>query len=281
MNLARQLRQELGADLDRAAFVALPRGGFFVLGFLSYLLNLQHSQIAWIDPPEEEIVVIVDDCALSGARFSWVLSRLTARHLVYAHLASPPELRRQILRREPRVRACLAAVDLEERGRGSEDEKIRFQREWRQRLGEDRYWLGAVEPLAFAWAEPDRQLWNEQKGEVEGGWNSLPPRACLRSRGELGLLPPDPPGPLSLAEGVFWKLSEKGVLLWRSDEDRCFGLEGTAVEFWRALMAFGDEERALAHLQRLFQVEPLRLAKDFEDFVQELRQRGLLSSSPA
>ena len=73
-----QLVDSLGTEtLSRCRFVALPRGGLFVLGMLAYLLDLRADRVG--DVGESGIrpggsdsapLVLVDDCALSGLRFS-------------------------------------------------------------------------------------------------------------------------------------------------------------------------------------------------------------------
>lgn|GEM_PF-2363563 len=151
--LARRLRATLpAAELERAAFAAIPRGGLFVLGLLAHHLDLRPEQMAGAAPPhpgerspwdspagdcpagDRSPLVLVDDCALSGLRLGQELARRqgvgehgvrqdsvrqhgvgqdsAGRRLVVAHLFSAPELRRRLLAAEPAVRACVAAGDL-------------------------------------------------------------------------------------------------------------------------------------------------------------------------
>ena len=43
--LARMIRDQLGAELPSSRFVAIPRGGLIVLGMLSYWLGLSSDQV--------------------------------------------------------------------------------------------------------------------------------------------------------------------------------------------------------------------------------------------
>ena len=80
--LATKLLEHLGPEtLTRCQFVALPRGGLFVLGMLAYLLDLRADQVSGslehssAVPSDGTPLVIVDDCALSGLRFAETLDR--------------------------------------------------------------------------------------------------------------------------------------------------------------------------------------------------------------
>src|ERR671910_1255702 len=70
--LAARLVERFGRDELRGfRFVAIPRGGFIVLGMLAYILGLERSQLE-AAPYSEHAgapLVVVDDCALSGVRF--------------------------------------------------------------------------------------------------------------------------------------------------------------------------------------------------------------------
>jgi hypothetical protein len=87
--LAARLVERFGRDeLRDFRFVAIPRGGFVVLGMLAYILGLRGSQLEPPHPPDAPLVV-VDDCALSGVRFGQFLERVDCSRVVFAHLYSP------------------------------------------------------------------------------------------------------------------------------------------------------------------------------------------------
>jgi hypothetical protein len=153
--LADMLREELGKDLTQAKFLAIPRGGFVVLSLLATLLDLDPEQMAPSCPPcpENRPLVVVDDCALSGVRFSQFLRGQDSSRIVFAPLCSPPELRSAIESREPRVERVLSAAD-----------------------------VGAAEALAFPWNEPDRAVWNPAAERWETAWRIVPPELCLKNR---------------------------------------------------------------------------------------------------
>ena len=196
--LARRLQAHLGPELRDSRFVAIPRGGYIVLGMLSYILSLGRTQIESWGSADTDLVVLVDDCSLSGARFAAALERLDAQRVVFAHLFSHPKLRQAILDSEPRVEACLAAEDLTERADFAPADAETFTTQWRERLPGRRYWLGVVEPIAFAWSEPDRVLWNERTQRLEDNWHRVSPRSCLDARVALGIpLLETPSGPLA------------------------------------------------------------------------------------
>lgn len=283
--LASSLRDKLGAELRAASFVAIPRGGLFALGMLSYLLDLPRERVGSVPSEEaDSLIVLVDDCALSGARVATALSRTPAERVVFAHLLSPPSLRRAV-EAEPRVIGCFAGGDLGE----GEIPEHEIEQRWRERLPGRRYWLGAVEPVAFPWSEPETVWWNARDGRLEDGWRRAEPRRCLRFRAELGLPPesaeddPDRPAPFGLAPGVLWKL-ERGddgavrrLLLRGGAEDRLYGFEGTALEVWRALLAGGDSAAAAERLAALYEVGEGEARADVDALIDELLGRGLLA----
>jgi hypothetical protein len=280
------LKAYSGEALNAFSFAAIPRGGYIILGMLSYLLDLEHRQLqpdAGAGP-----LVIVDDCALTGARFGAFLRGRKNPRAVFAHLYSHPGLRRAILAREPRVEACLAARDLQadapRENPGDPPEPPAASDVWRARLGPDRYWWGAVPPIGFAWSEPDSLIWNPAAGRVEDGWQLLPPHLCLKNRARLGMPPRRQPAalptwraPASVAAATF-----DGVL-WLCCRDRgeIVTLEGVAADMWRALAVYGDLRSAVSHLSTLYAVDGPRLVADLEAFAGDLAAHGLLEPCEA
>lgn len=299
--LADRIRHRIGPDLGPYTFHAIPRGGLYVLAALAYLLDLQPGQLsdpatggpAPLGPADDRPLVLVDDCALSGARVARVLERIEraspGRRVIVAHLLSHPALREAVVAAEPRVEACVAAADLAERDDLPSEVRAGFEPRWRERLPGRRYWLGAVAPVAFPWSEPETVWWNARDGRLEDGWRRAEPRRCLRFRAELGLPPeaaeddPDRPAPFGLAPGVLWKLerSDDGaperLLLRGGAEDRLYGFEGTALDVWRVLLAGGGSAEAAERLGELYQVGEAEARADVEALIEELVGRGLLA----
>lgn len=280
-HLAAALARSLGgADASSVGpvFVPIPRGGLIVLGMLSYLLDLPASQIS-TSLPRDGLAVVVDDCSLSGARFSSFVEGATCR-IVFAHLLSHPDLRQAILTTEPRVEAVVAAENLRERRTIEADER-RFQTsKWRERLAGRRYWYGEVEPFAFPWNEPDNVLWNEKEQRIEDHWHYVAPRRALGVWRDLGMPRVEDPGSLDLAPGATWKREGDEFVVWSSVEDRAYGFADSAADMWRALLAFGDLDRAHGFLAERYDVPAGELRRDLEQFLGTLVERGLLISGP-
>jgi hypothetical protein len=283
--LAAALRRRVGDEtLSHAEFRAVPRGGLVVLGMLSYALDLRREQL---EPSGDAAapLVLVDDCALSGLRLRATMARLPARReVVVAHLYSHPDLRRAVEEREPRVSACVAAGDLADRSRDlhrGDEEHATWREQWLRRLGDDRYWLGLPELVAFAWSEPDRPFWNAATGRVEDGWRFVPPHRCLKNRARLaaglqGFAPAAGAPPWRLPEDVVWGEFDGVLWLGRGPTDEVFSLAGTAAVAWKALAAGGSAGTAAAVLARSFAVEEDAARADVESLAGELVAAGLL-----
>lgn len=270
------------ADLQRFSYLPIPRGGLIVLGMLSYLLDLAPERLAVGRPPDGPVVV-VDDCALTGARLAATLQTVPETDVVVAHLYSHPDLRRAVRRREPRVTGCVAAHDLRDlapEAYPDPEDLRRWRRRWRRRLGPGRYWHGQPELVAFAWTEPDRPFWNPATERVEDAWRLVPPHLCLKNRARLGP-PSDRPGravwrvPLGLAYGDF------DGLLWlcRPDGGGTYLLEGLGADVWRGLARWGDPAAASAALAAAYEVDAAAARADVDAFASRLAAAGLLERS--
>lgn len=174
--LGEHLQGLLGAELSRASFAAIPRGGMIVLGLLASLLHLDREQTGTSDH-EEAVLVVVDDCALSGARFSRFLDGCGSSRVVFAPVYSHPELRSAIQAGEPRVEHVVSAGDLTGRMLSQDP------------FASGAYWSGDIEPLAFPWSEPDRLVWDPDKERWEVAWRIVPPELCLKNRPRPGAEP--------------------------------------------------------------------------------------------
>ncbi len=286
LGLAVKLRQMLGEEtLRSASFVAIPRGGLVVLGMLSYALDLQREQLDGRNS-EAALVILVDDCSLSGMRLRQKLDRLEPpRRVVVAHLYSAPELRRAVEEAEPQVDFCVAAQDLEDRSRSlypDPEEHAAWQRIWLDRLGSDRYWLGLPELVAFAWSEPDRPFWNSATERIEDGWRFVPPHRCLKSRARLVRHLPEvansgvcEPVWRSAAELVWGEFD--GVLwLCHTGSQQVYSLDPSASLAWKALVTGADLAGAAKALTTRFEVDAGAARSDVEALVAALVGAGLL-----
>lgn len=277
--LAQKLESQLGAEINSSRFIPIPRGGYVVLGMLGYLLHLTPEQFHLPAQGEDLPLVIVDDCAISGARFAATLEKVDARRVIFAHLLSHPKLRQAILEQEPRVIACLAAGDLIERADLTQPEKEARETDWHSRLTGKRYWLGVIKPFAFAWGEPDSVQWNQRTNRVET-WQRVSPRRTLEARASLGVpFLGKAPGRLDIPRKVFWKIDNEEVLLWHAPSDVVYGLKGVASDMWRSLAAYGDLEQAASYLLDKYSVEETQLMADLQAFTADLLGKGLLTDN--
>ncbi len=71
------------------------------------------------------------------------------------------------------------------------------------------------------------------------------------------------------------KVGEESVLLDLKTE-RYLGLDDVSARFWDLLTSGGSIQSAYETLVEEFEVDPERLRKDLDDFVQELLQFGLV-----
>ena len=272
-----------GGELERWRFVGIPRGGLVVLGMLAYRLGLSGRRVTpefgWQGP-----LVVVDDCALSGARFGQFLRQNGSGEIIFAHLCSHPSLRRRLIQRERRVRACLAALDLEDcgprlLGAGYEEWRQRLRR----RLGEDRYWTGCPEAVGFSWSEPDRLLWDPALEELRVAWNLLPPELCLSHR-ESGIevqVQPVGRGRWAPSSRVLAAELDGRTLLGDLESGAVLELSGTAAAMWGALLEAPSREDALGSLAVQFDASRDCLSRDLESLTGDLISRGLLDDRQA
>lgn len=285
--LAERLLERVGPTVRTDyRLVGLPRGGHVVAGLLAYCLDLPASRVGGTPEPGEP-VLLVDDCALSGARFHDQLGRSDAGEVVFAHLWSAPPLRTAIEQAEPRVAACVAGCDLAEVGLDlPEEEYDAWRRRWEERsVGADLgYWWGLTEHVCFPWNEPDVRIWNEVTGRVERGWRVVPPERCLENRVAFDdarvRVQPRAKGPLRPADDVVFGEDGEGVLLARRGADACFRLEGSAAAIWAAMVERGTLEGVVEALSDLYDAGRDALASDVEAFLGELTARGVVTDGP-
>ncbi len=286
LRLAAKLRERFGdAARDAFHYTAIPRGGHIVLGMLSYALDLRAERLAPPTSPEIPLVV-VDDCALSGARFKGLLPGFAGEAIVFATLYAPPDLRRAIVQQEARVLDCLSAHDLTDEAPKLYGERYAdwctFQRQLR---GERGYWYGDYAPFGFAWNEPDVGFRNPVTGTHEVTWSLLPPEKCLKNR--VRWIPEaariqeniDGPGPIVVACGVLHADFGDTVLVGRIDQKgtgQTHVLDGLGAEIWRALIATGDTEPAQTALQAMHDVDAATLGREVRILSEAFFIAGLL-----
>jgi hypothetical protein len=282
--LARRLEVELGGEaLGRASFAAVPRGGLIVLGMLSMALGLRHEQIASsVAAAEGDLLVVVDDCGLSGYRLKQAVAAARAREVVVALLYAPDELRARIEAREPRVRTSISAGTLEDLGpRIHGDGYPAWVRRWQALLGDDRYWIGRPAPITFAWKEPDRSFVNRATGEREAGWRLTPSplRPPVDGGSPSGLrvaVQPPSRGPLSAAADVFVAESDGAVLLVGDGPSGSLALSPIASQFWRALSSCSSIDEGIRSLAARYDVERHVLERDVWQFLDDLVAGGFI-----
>ncbi len=266
------------SELGGFCYMAIPRGGLFVLGMLSYVLDLSRESL--LPPPPDLPLVVVDDCCFSGARFHHVLQLVENEQVIFAHLYSHPDLRAAIEHQEPRVVACLAAHDLRDLARErypNEEEYRAWQERWRQRLPGSRYWIGLPELVIFPWNEPDRPVWNPLTEELEDNWRLTAPDRCLKNWARLGAPPSTEAQPtLRSPDAVAFSVGNGKVILCDLQTEQVYGLEDVAADMWRALTAYGDLDVAAEYLLSQYEVDQTRLRKDLRAFADHLLAKGLL-----
>jgi hypothetical protein len=279
--LAERLEQRFSrAALDEAVFRPVPRGGLIVLGMLALAMGLRHDQLPAAEDTGDRLLVLVDDCAISGYRIHHTLQSSLARRIVVALLYAPAELCRNVESAEPHVEGCVTARRLHDLGPeifGSGYEG--WVDRWTERLGRDRYWIGRPEAVAFAWKEPDKSFINVATGQREAGWRltpgALPPVRTADSRLTVRVQPPAR-GPIRPADDVFFCELEDQVVIARPEHTEAIELSPTAGAFWSALIEHGTVAGAVTALLRAYDVERSRLVADVAQFVEDLVARGIL-----
>ncbi len=277
--LAELLLGRLGAEeLRRCRFAAIPRGGLIVLGLLATALGLNRDQL--ISPSAahaDDTLVLVDDCAVTGARVSHALEGCEARAVVFACLYSPLGLRSALEAQEPRILACLSASDLE--GKEFTPEVVAA---FPEEPGVRRYWHGMPETLGLPWNEPDRMVWNAASGRYDLAWRIVPPELCLKNRPVAGSPPvpiqvlPTPRGPLQPGASVIYANYQEKIVIADLDAGRSFRLDGSGSEAWQAIVQSGSVEGAADLLGQEYEASQDLLRQDLQRFASELLSQGLL-----
>jgi hypothetical protein len=279
--LAFQLIERIGmAECQRTRFVAIPRGGFVILGLLAAILGLEREQLEPVTP-DDPLAVIVDDCSLSGARLAQFLRGCPARRLVFAPLFSPAELRAAILRQESRIINCCSAEDLERLG----DISPRLREQELETKRGSRYWIGQIAPIAFPWNEPDRLLWNPETGQHELAWRIVPPELCLKNRqpsprgSSLVQIQPRAKGPLRPSDRVLFAEIDQRIVICDLAQQKSFTFAGTGSDLWRGIVRHGDIEATVDEVAAGYDAPRETILRDARQFVNALLDRGLLEEA--
>jgi hypothetical protein len=286
--LGERLTERFGsAEVREMTYEAVPRGGFIVLGLLSYVLGLKHDRLT--DPPRDGgPVVVVDDVALTGLRFGEVLGR-HAGDVIFAPLYSHPDLRAAIREREAGVVDVVSARDLTDFApQIMGDEYEAWRERWIRRADGRCYWIGRPEHLCFPWAEPDFTVWNPVAGREERGWSVVPPAAVLKSR-SMGVeggdarvqVQPRSSGPIRVADRTFYGEVDGDVVAANLDTEGVVRLADVAADVWRVVARGGSLDAAVRALGERFGADPGVLRADAKAVVEDLMRRGLLVEAPA
>ncbi len=267
-------------NLSQFKYVAIPRGGHFVLGMLSYILDLPQEALTLSEQTSSRPVVVIDDCALSGNRFGRFLKQHSFDQIIFAHLCSHPAAREAILTDEPRVISCLAAYDLRDLARvrfPDPTDYVAWQQRVKERVTGGLYWIGLPEIVIFPWNEPDRPTWNAEINQVEDNWRLASPDRNLKNWGKLGLPPREgTTAVVRIPDQIAYTIQQDDVTLCNLEDETVYGLSGSTADIWRGLAAYGDLSATRDYLLDLYEVDAERLMADIQSLVDTLLAKGLL-----
>ena len=286
--LADNLVAALGRNtLANARFTAIPRGGYIVLGMLSYLLDLRHDQLYAGSDDAAALQIVVDDCAFTGVRFGAYLREATSGPVVFAPLWSHPELRAAILAKEKRVVDVVSGADLHDYGLELMGDGYGAWRQlWSERNPDSQrlYWLGRTEILCFPWSEPDSSFWNPFTEQVERGWNYAPPAYCLKHRAlhyqshVPVRIQPEGHGQLRPSANAVYAVFDDQVIIGHLETGHAFQLTDVGAAMWRSIVDRGDFESTINAVADQYAVERAELAHDLAEFIDQLIARDLLQT---
>lgn len=279
--LASNLKERFGEEeLKKSHFIAIPRGGSIILGLLAYILNLHPSQLG-SSIPQDATLIIVDDCAISGARFQEFLKKWKNERIIFAPLYSHPELRESIETREPRVVACISAHDLADYSGETRGGKDAYRERWRTRYPDNRYWIGLPEYICFAWNEPDRPFWNHVSGKTECGWTLIPHECCLKNG------PPRIPvhvqleakGVIRPSDHVIYLMDGDSVVIGDLDSNASYHLGDVGAGIWNEIIESGDREAAMKKIREKYEADDKSVRENVTAFLEDLIGRGILEET--
>ena len=279
------------AELLEYSYTAIPRGGIFVLGMLSYLLDLPRDRIN--NPRNRsDTLVVIDDCSLSGLRFKEFLKDIDNPHVVFCPLYSHPDLRARICEREHRVDAVISAVDLIDHANkiyGAEYEAWRER--WENESGKETYWIGQPDYVAFPWGAPEVSFPEDSSPGDEPDWGFIPESRSLKnsslvtcgSTSSVLQVQMEGQGPIRCAKDVvFADLGPESLILARCDRQADSGaaylLENSTCMMFRALVENGSIEPVLSIVSEYYKTGLDTVRADLLSFLNELLEKGLMES---
>lgn len=278
--LAERLASNLLAGLGSVAgwkFAAVPRGGHVVLGFLSYLLDLDHSQIVEASAPVPSLL-LVDDCAISGERIRGWLTDVKAAQVGVATLTASAGLDEIIMSAEPAVAHFFSGEILSDLAPDIYGPDYpRWRERWSSR--NDGLWVGRTEYVAFPWNEPDQAVWPRDSDMAMAAWKLIPPERCLKNRtgdGDPVLRFQRGQGPVRQATGIVDIPTADGVIVVDTVNQRCLDLTGSAGAMWAALVEEGTREGAGERMVSSYDVDRPTIDRDLGAFLERLSGDGLL-----
>jgi hypothetical protein len=279
--LAARLRERLGDEKIRTcSFTALPRGGLIVLGILSYIMGISPGQLQYPGSPDVPIVV-VDDCAISGERFSAFMESCGQREVIFAPLYSHPELRAAVGRLGLPITGCISARDLGDYSDEVDGGTETYRKTWSGRFGDDRLWIGLPEYLCFSWNEPDRPFWNPVTEMTECGWTLLPPWRCLKNMPPriAVYIQPDAKGPLLPSKEVIFAVIGEEVVVGHTVSHESYVLRGVSAAIWNAVVKFGDRGQVITALADEYDADKQVLQAEVTDFIDLLLQKRIFEEN--
>lgn len=263
-------------EIQSFYFKAIPRGGFIVMGMLSYALNLKPEQFKKDLKP----VIIVDDCVISGARIAKTLEETDSDHVIIATLYSHPELRKSVLESEKKVKHFFSVNDLFDRARENfpdADDYNEWKNRMKKRMGGKRYWIGQPDIVGFAWNEPDYPFWNNVTEKLEDGWRHLPPHKCLKNKISFGIEPDDESrDEIRMSAFISFGIFNEDIWLFNSKTDEILALDGVAAQIFSALMSYGNIDSTVKHLLNLYGAPENLIRNDVQELVNDLLEKGVL-----
>ena len=293
--LAEKLKAAYGwRELQGFEYRPIPRGGFIVLGMLSYALGLKGTRDVDVATDTTRPLVFVDDCVLSGLRFRQELEKAGSRPVILATLVAPAALLGRVAVQD-RSFELFCAAELTDLAPDLYGKAYPAWRErWESRQGASVLWTGQPEYVCFSWSEPESSFFNQVTQELEAGFRFVPQEKCLRYRhdgtprahvGEI-VLHEDGPGPLNAApDTVALRLDGRRVALadFSGDIDgkvsACYLLEDSAADMWEYMISHGSIEKAARELASIYDMDPLKIGTDVAALSASLLELGLLVSA--
>ena len=279
--LASLLKERFGEEkLKQCYFSAMPRGGYLILGLLAYILGVHPSRLD-SPAPRDATLIVLDDCAISGARFQDFLMRSENERIIFAPLYSHPELRESIETREHRVVACISAHDLADYSGETRGGKDAYRELWRTRHPDNRYWIGLPEYICFAWNEPDRPFWNHVSGKTECGWTLIPHECCLKN-GPPRIpvyVQPEAKGLIRPSDHVIYLMDGDSVVIGDLDSNASYHLGGVGAGIWNEIIESGDREAAMKKIREKYGADDKTVRENVTAFLEDLIGRGILEET--